>query len=49
MRCLATFCSTDQLFMVLLLHNAAEDVISGAIQPDDLCLYSYLITEWGEC
>lgn len=33
------------LFMELLLHNAAEDVISGAAKPSDLCLYSYLITE----
>lgn len=33
------------LFMELLLHNAAEDVISGAVKPSDLCLYFYLITE----
>ena len=33
------------LFMELLLHNAAEDIISGAAKPSDLCLYSYLITE----
>lgn len=33
------------LFMELLLHNVAEDVISRAAKPSDLCLYSYRITE----
>ena len=33
------------LFMVLLLHNPAEDVISGTAQPSDLCLHPYWITE----
>lgn len=33
------------LFMELLLHNAAEDVISGTAKPSDLCLHSYRITE----
>lgn len=33
------------LFMELLLHNAAEDVISGVAKPSDLCLCSYLIAE----
>lgn len=37
--------ATSLLFMELLLHNAAEDVISGAVQPGDLCRQSYLTTE----
>lgn len=41
--------SRSLLFMELLLHNAAEDVISGAVKSSDLCLYFYLITERGEC
>lgn len=37
--------ATSLLFMEVLLHNAAEDVISAAAKPSDLCRYSYLITE----
>lgn len=34
------------LFMGLLLDDPAEDVISGAAKPSDLCRYSYRITKW---
>ncbi|KAF0041816.1 hypothetical protein F2P81_005348 [Scophthalmus maximus] len=32
--------------MGLLLDDPAEDVISGAAKPSDLCRYSYRITKW---